>query len=294
MIIKPDYTVIPECIGYNANQFAEPALNMTPLPYLSVLKLSGDDVASFLQGQLAADVASLNPGDSTFAAYCSPRGQVIALLLVCRTGKEWLVLLESGLAEAVAARLRMFVLRAKVVIEHTHDLQAAGLFPGADAPTGARAFSPRQTSLRYLVTSPESGPAGASLAWRRNEVCAGVVWLERASSERFIPQMLGLDAIGAVSFSKGCYPGQEIVARTRYLGKVKRHPVVVQLEVGAQLRSGESCFVLGNGQEVEAVIVDVVCPPDPPCVAFLVAPLEKTDPVTAIRAGDLSWPALRL
>jgi tRNA-modifying protein YgfZ len=286
--------VIPGRIGYNAYQFAWSTLNMTPLPYLSVLKLSGDDVSSFLHGQLAADVASLKPGEATFAAYCSARGQVIALMLVCQVGKEWLVLLESGLAEAVTARLRMFVLRARVVIEHAHDLQAAGLSPDADAPPGARVFSPRQTSLRYAVTSPESGPAGAVLAWRRNEICAGVAWLEPASSERFIPQMLGLDAIGAVSFSKGCYPGQEIVARTRYLGKVKRHPVLVQLEGGARLGAGESCFVLGDGKEVEAVIVDVVCPLDQPCVAFLVAPLEKTDPVTAIRAGELSWPAVRL
>jgi hypothetical protein len=87
---------------------------------------------------------------------------------------------------------------------------------------------------------------------------------------------------------------QEIVARTRYLGKVKRHPVLVQLEGGEQLRAGESCFVLGDGKEVEAVIVDVVCPLDQPCVVFLVAPLEKTDPVTAIRAGELSLPARRL
>jgi hypothetical protein len=285
--------VIPVCIGYNANQFAWPTLNMTPLPYLSVLKLSGDDVASFLQGQLAADVASLSTGESTFAAYCSPRGQVIALFLVCRSGEEWLILLESGLAETVATRLRMFVLRARVVIEHAHELQAAGLFPGAEAPPGARVFSPRLTSLRYLVTSPESGSTGSLLTWRRNEICAGVAWLERASSERFIPQMLGLDAIGAVSFNKGCYTGQEIVARAHYLGKVKRHPVLVQLEGSAHLRAGESCFVLGDGKEVEAVIVDVVCPPDQPCVVFLVAPLEKTDPVTAIRAGELSWPARR-
>jgi folate-binding protein YgfZ len=132
------------------------------------------------------------------------------------------------------------------------------------------------------------------LTWRRNEICAGVAWLERASSERFIPQMLGLDAIGAVSFNKGCYTGQEIVARAHYLGKVKRHPVLVQLDGGAHLRAGESCFVLGDGKEAEAVIVEVVCPLDHPCVAFLVAPLAQSDPVTAIRAGELSWPARRL
>jgi len=267
---------------------------MTPLPYLSILKLSGKDVASFLQAQLAADVAALAPGESTFAAYCSPRGKVIALLLVCRSGEEWFVILESSLAEAVAKRLRMYVMRARVIIEPGHELQAAGLFPGAEPPPGASVFSPRQTSLHYILTAPASGPAHALLAWRRNEICNGVAWLGRVNSERFIPQMLGLDAIGAVSFSKGCYPGQEIVARTRYLGKVKRHPVLVQLEGRPELRAGDPCFVLGNGHEVEAVMVDLVCPQDQPCVGFLVAPLEKTDPVTAIRAGELSWPALRL
>lgn len=267
---------------------------MTHLPYLSILKLSGADVGSFLQSQLAADIAVVAPGESTFAAYCSVRGQVIALVLVCRSAEDWFMVLESGLAEAVAARLSIYVLRSKVKIEQCRELQAAGLSPGAAPPPDAWHFSSRQVALQYLLTTPQVSPENEVLAWRRNEICQGISWLGRASSERFLPQMLGLDAIGAVSFSKGCYPGQEIVARTRYLGKVKRHPLLLQLEGGTELLAGDSCFVLGNGQEVAAVAVDVVCPPDQPCVALLVAPLEKTDPVTAVRAGELSWPAQRL
>jgi len=267
---------------------------MTHLPYLSVLKLSGADTGGFLQGQLAADIAALAPGESTFAAYCSPRGQVIALLLVCRSSEDWFLVLEASLAETVRARLNMYVMRARVKIDQCHELQAAGLLPGAAPPTEARFFSSRHVALHYLLTTPQISPENAVLAWRRSEICHGIIWLERASSERFLPQMLGLDAIGAVSFSKGCYPGQEIVARSRYLGKVKRHPLLVQLEGRAELRAGDSCCVLGNGQEAEAVVVDLVCSLEQPCVAFLVAPLEKTDPVTGIRVGELSWPALRL
>jgi len=267
---------------------------MTYLPYLSILKLSGEDVGSFLQGQLAADIAVLAPGESTFAAYCSPRGQVIALVLVCRSGEDWFLALQSSLAEAVAARLKMYVLRARVKIEQCRELQAAGLSPGTAPPPDAWHFSSRQVALQYLLTMPQVSPEDEVLAWRQNELCQGIAWLARASSERFLPQMLGLDAIGAVSFSKGCYPGQEIVARTRYLGKVKRHPLLVQLEGRTELRAGDSCFVLGNGQEAEATVIDVVCRLDQPCVALLVAPLEKADPVTAVRAGELCWPAQRL
>lgn len=267
---------------------------MTHLPYLSVLKLSGADVGSFLQGQLAADIAVVAPGESAFAAYCSSRGQVIAPVLVCRSAVDWFVVLESGLAEAVADRLKMYVLRAKVKIEQCRELQAAGLLPGAAPPPDAWHFSSRQVALTYLLTTPHVSPENEVLAWRRSEICHGISWLGRASSERFLPQMLGLDAIGAVSFSKGCYPGQEIVARTRYLGKVKRHPLLLQLEGSTNLRAGDSCFVLASGQEVEAVVVELACTPDQPCVALLVAPLEQTDPVTAVRAGELSWPAQRL
>ncbi len=267
---------------------------MTHLPYLAILKLSGADVGSFLQSQLAADIAVVAPGESTFAAYCSARGQVIALMLVCRSAEDWFIVLESSLAEAVAARLSIYVLRARVKIELCRELQAAGLSPGAAPPPDAWHFSSPQLALQYLLTTPQVSPENEVLAWRRNEICHGISWLGRASSERFLPQMLGLDVIGAVSFSKGCYPGQEIVARTRYLGKVKRHPVLLQLEGRTKLRAGDSCFVLGNGQEAAASVIDVVCPPGQPCVALLVAPLEKTDPVTAVRAGELSWPAHRL
>ncbi len=270
------------------------ARKMTYLPYLSVLKLSGTDVTSFLQGQLTADILALGPGAATFAAYCSPRGQVIATVMVCRSGEDWFMVLAANLADAILTRLKMYVLRAKVIIDHCPELQAAGLMPLEHPLEDARAFSPPGTTLHYLLRTPQLSAGHEVLAWRRHEICHGLAWLDTASSERFLPQMLGLGALGALSFSKGCYTGQEIVARTHYLGKLKRHPLLLQLEGRPDLRAGDSCFVLGNAQEVEAVVVELTCFPDQPCVALLVAALKDADAVSALRSGDRSWPAQRL
>jgi folate-binding protein YgfZ len=135
---------------------------------------------------------------------------------------------------------------------------------------------------------PASGlPAdpGPVSDWKAAELQQGVAWLDERTSERFIPQMLGFDRIGAVSFNKGCYPGQEIVARARYLGKVKRGPLQLRLEAEtdaakrspAGLETGAVVALVTGDDRLDATVVDHVRLPDGRALLFLVAPLQGAD-----------------
>jgi folate-binding protein YgfZ len=208
------------------------------IPYLSVARIHGEDAGAFLQSQLSADVLALEPGDNTFACYCTPKGQVLGLLLIERLDNGFLAAARAELMPGIARRLGMYVLRSKVQIEMEPSLSVIGE-QGVEY-----AFSERADEM----PDPE--------AWRASELHAGIAWLESGTAERFIPQMLGFDQIGAVSFSKGCYPGQEIVARARYLGKVKRKPLIVEIDGTPDIENGEKVRLRRNSEWTDAVVVD--------------------------------------
>lgn len=283
---------------------------MIPLPYLTLHRIGGADAEAFLQAQLAADVASLGVGAAGFAAWCSPRGQVIALFLVLRETDAWVLACESRLAVTVFDRLRRYILRSRVEFEALDGLILAGLPDAEQAPSGMAVFQSRQPGLCYVLLGreanpPESpGPSERAAWWQAVELRHGIAWLAPATSERFIPQMLGLDEIGAVSFAKGCYPGQEVVARTRYLGQVKRKPVLVEVEGRVPGDAGEPCTVVSAGESVEGVLVEALAVETtdgqasaargPTTLALIVAPLADTAGVSAVEAAGSTWPARRL
>jgi len=229
---------------------------MIQLPYLSTARFSGPDAGSFLQSQLSADIAVLTDGESTFATYCTARGQVLGLLLVGCLGDSYVAIGASELLPAMVQRLRMFVLRAKVQIEIAQEMKVCGLLPSDSAETGNAIFSPAGLSLRYSPGTENSGASEDAGQWKYTELIQGVAWLDAQTSEKYIPQMLGFDTIGAVSFSKGCYPGQEIVARTRYLGKVKRTPLIATVEGQARIGNGARVQVNYGAETVDGTLVD--------------------------------------
>ena len=219
---------------------------MLPLEYLSVARFRGPDAGNFLQNQLSADIAALGPGDAGFACCCTPKGQVIGLLLVCRQDDDFLVAGSAGLLPGILTRLKMFVFRARVEFLAEPDMQVYGAL-SAGEPGGPAVFQPAGLNLGYrfstgkeLQENPGHG-IGTGEDFKAAEISRGVVWLDGETSEKFIPQMLGFEQIGAVSFSKGCYPGQEIVARARYLGKVKRKPLVVQTVESCPAKPASTC-----------------------------------------------------
>lgn len=265
---------------------------MIGLPYLTLCRVSGADAGTFLHAQLAADVVSLAVGEARFAALCSARGQVIALLLVLRREEDWLLCGAAVLMTEIVDRLRRFVLRSRVGF----DVLAEGLaaLPVDHAvPETAAILAPRGTRLRYALTRVPDR-AGDVAEWRWEELAQGVLWLEPATSERFIPQMLGLERIGAVSFEKGCYPGQEVIARARYLGQVKRHPVWVEFTAAEPPAAGAGCVLQSEAGTVEAVFAGVAHKPGGTALAVVVTALPDAAQVAAIGMGDLIVPARRL
>ena len=188
---------------------------------LGVLAFRGPDAARFLNGQLSADVENLVSGASRFAGLHNPQGRTIALLMLARLSPEDIfAVVPRELMPDVSALLRKFVFRSKLSIEES-SLRPIGAPAGAD-PYGAYAFG---WGDRQLLLAPEGrGPVlGATVSgWELADVCQGIPQVYATTREHFVAQMLNLDLLGAVSFDKGCYTGQEVIARAHYRGRVKR------------------------------------------------------------------------
>jgi folate-binding protein YgfZ len=251
----------------------EPANVFGALPDLSVLRATGADTVAFLQGQFTCDVAEVSAGASRLGAWCNAKGRaaVLARLVGLDDGVE-LLLPRSQLAET-RQRLGMYVLRADVKLTPEEDrlcLWAAGEdceqvlcaqlghLPRAPQATvgvaGVRALrlpGPRST---YLVVAPcDEIPAlwsaleatarpAASSTWELDRIRAGEPCVGPATAGEFVPQMLNLELLGGVSFTKGCYVGQEIVARTQHLGKLKRRMYRARVVGGAPPTPGDAVF----------------------------------------------------
>ena len=258
---------------------------MIELSFLSVARFSGPDAGSFLHAQLSADIAGLASGKAGFACYCSPRGKVISLLLVCRESDEYLVVGANGLLPLVLGRLEMFVLRSKVEFAIESDTKVFGHAVEGAATVDGGIFKPEAVDLAYLLSNQPQHADGTEEDWRVSELKNNVTWLEPATSEKFIPQMLGFDEIDAVSFSKGCYPGQEIVARARYLGRVKRKPLLVATSEELRLDPGQTVELLRAEQWTAATVVDSVFVRGQGTVLFTVTPEEPADTPSRVRNG---------
>jgi len=225
---------------------------MPAIPYLSVLEFHGSDALSFLHNQLSADIAALAHGEATFACLCQPKGRVIALLLVQAAEDGALVVCARELAATVRQRLAMYVLRDDVAIRERPDLE----IHGTDSDSGAGLIRPLP-GLAYRLHGKEASADGNPQAWKARELEHGVCWLGAATSEQFLPQMLGCESIGALSFRKGCFPGQEIIARTRYLGKLKRNALLARISATISPDPLESVSLTHDEEEASAVIVDL-------------------------------------
>lgn len=247
------------------------------LDYLAAARVSGEDAGSFLQAQLSADLARLSDDGATFAAYCHPRGNVIAVIRVLRRSDAYILIVSRRLLDTLIAELRKYVLRAKVVIESLDHAVAA-----------------RQSgqAMNYILVPEGAGTSPAATQemadWHAAELRRGVVWLGPETSNRFLPQMLGLDRLDAVSFRKGCYPGQEVIARVRYLGKVKQLPLVVSTGVPLKAGPGEEIELLGDDGPVGSAVAIDSAPEADGSVVFLVARNPRERAVTALRIGDLN------
>ena len=223
------------------------------LDHLRLLQVRGVDARSFLDAQLTRNVPP--PGVASLAGYCSPKGRLLASAVVWADAETVSLLLSADIADAIAKRLRMYVLRAKATIDASTGYAAtghAGSAAGPDAlPPAVATLAPWATvdvedrtwvrfpdaagRARYLRVAPEASESADADAidartWRWLDIRAGLPRVTLGTQESFVPQMLNLEALDGVDFKKGCFPGQEIVARSQYLGKLKRRMALASID----------------------------------------------------------------
>ncbi|MGH8563512.1 MAG: YgfZ/GcvT domain-containing protein [Gammaproteobacteria bacterium] len=262
----------PSPTGQEAREPADEFI--ADLPDLAVLRVGGKDAADFLAGQLTSDVRALRPGQSQLAAWCTPKGRVIVVCRVLCLVDQHLLIVPDDLAEDTLTRLKRYVLRSRVELsdERARRVTIGCAGPGVGAVLRERlgALPERRGSLvevagfvvlalagygpRYLVLGAAESvrtlweaavPAlGSAPAWRVLEILSGVPVIHRATSETYLPQMLNLEALGGLSFEKGCYPGQEVIARLKYRGEIKRRMFLA----GAKLEGAKDDGVPTAGQ----------------------------------------------
>ncbi|HCA68340.1 MAG TPA: folate-binding protein YgfZ, partial [Gammaproteobacteria bacterium] len=186
----------------------------------ALLKLSGSDTQTFLQGQLSNDIDGLEEGEVQLNAYCQHQGKIIALLWVMKRDDDFYLSFPSDLAEIITKRLTMFKMMSAVEITDVSNelIQLGVIDEGFD-----NAFKLNDQQSVALVENVDGVELDNESEWALACIANSVAEVELKTSEKFVPQLLNLDIneVG-VNFSKGCYPGQEVVARLHYLGKSKR------------------------------------------------------------------------
>jgi tRNA-modifying protein YgfZ len=246
---------------------------VAPLTSLGLIAAAGDDAASFLHNQLTNDVEHLTFAEARLAGYCTPKGRLLATFLTWKTADAIMLQLPRQLQPAIQKRLQMFVLRAKVKLADASDTYAILGLGGRAAAALLTAWFPALPPTPYSVAQSDAGtlirvadafgapryqwiaspelaekawsavsaaltPVGAS-AWCLADIHAAIPQITQVTQEQFVPQMINFEVIGGVNFKKGCYPGQEIVARSQYLGKLKRRMLPATVDADSVKAGGE-------------------------------------------------------
>lgn len=282
-----------------------------------VIRARGAEAASFLQGQLTSDIVGLPAGWAVLAGYCSPKGRLLASFIVWSPAPEEILLACSAdLLAATLKRLSMFVLRAKCRLSDASDELALWGLAGSAVPGTLQApWSMRTTGEmtqtvrlpdvagvpRALQCQPAAAPAPAAAlldgaAWRWLEVRSGVVRIVAATVDQFVPQMVNFELVGGVNFKKGCYPGQEVVARSQYRGTLKRRAMLLSLPpgVGPALVEGLEVFHDSDPAQPAGLVALAARGLDGEQLALVELKLALAESPGELRLGAADGPALRL
>jgi tRNA-modifying protein YgfZ len=295
------------------------------LSHLGLILASGDDARAFLHGQLTNDVEQLGEGRTQWNGYCTPKGRLLASFMLWPAKQGFMLQLPAELLEATKKRLSMFVLRSKVKLDDVSGQwvrvgvaglgSAEALQPLVESLPAAAMQTTHQTGLRILRLEQDRfelvgacevlmplweklaaycQPAGAS-AWDWHAIQAGIPEVREATREAFVPQMINFDLMGGVSFKKGCYPGQEIVARTQYRGILKRRMMKAAIAASANAAPvpGDSVYSPVFGDQAAG---EIVLAASAPGGGYHVLVMAQTE---GLRQGQLHWkspdgPALSL
>ena len=262
---------------------------VVPLTHFGLIRASGEDAAEFLHNLTSNDIKKLAPESAQYSSLNTPKGRMLASFLVWRESGDYLLQLSRDIQPAIQKKLSMYVLRSKVKLSDAGETLAAvgvaGPQAGAlvqalgatlpEATMGVRSFPGgmviRLGEARFLLALHSDAAAAAWMAlaagarpagtpvWRWLDIRAGIPRISQPTQEQFVPQMTNLDLVGGVSFTKGCYPGQEIVARTRYLGKIKRRMFLAHTEAAPAV--GAHVYAPETGEQACGMVVDAVPSP---------------------------------
>jgi len=285
---------------------------VTPLPHLGVIRVAGEEAAKFLQGQLTQDFALLGLSEARLAAFCSAKGRMQASFVgFKRSHEEVLLVCSRDLLASTLKRLSMFVLRAKAKLSDASDaFQLFGVVGSAvppalpvalwsqwrDGEASVVRLYPAEGLPRALWLAPagEQAPAGEALAeplWQWLDVRSGVATVSQPVFEAFVPQMLNYESVGGVNFKKGCYPGQEVVARSQFRGTLKRRAYVVHGDT--PLAAGQEIFHSSDAEQACGTVVQAATNPSGGFDAIV---SMQTSAATqgSLHAGSADGPVLRL
>lgn len=279
-------------------------------PEIICIEVQGADAITFLQSQLTQDVQLLSQGRAALSGYCSPKGRLLAtmILLPGPTAEDVRILIRADLAESFLKRIRMFVMRSKATFTVRDDLSILGLNWSADAVQAdwpslpdtvwqtittehgqiTRAPSKNTDEARAWLVRPTDKPMAFegqlepadNQDWQAQDILAGLPWIAESTRDLFIPQSLNMDLIDGVSFSKGCYPGQEVVARAHYRTQVRRRMHAGQtLESNIELAPAADIVEKdASDRPVGRVIQTAQINQGAHAVVLFEAPLDKLDP----------------
>lgn len=308
----------PEVIGFEEQGEHAGALPefVAPLAGLGLIAADGEDAPSFLHNQLTNDIEHLSEKQACLAGYCTPKGRLLATMLAWKSDRRVMLQLPRPIQPAIQKRLQMFVLRAKVKLSDESGSRVALGLAGHAAQSALAQWFPTLPAAPYekldaasgtLIRMPDAGgmpryqwiagleaaqqawPAlsaamrpAAEHAWRLTEIRAGIPQIAQATQEQFVPQMVNFDLVGGVNFKKGCYPGQEIVARTQYLGKLKRRMMLARV-AAPNAKAGDEVFSDADPQQPCGMIVNA-------------APVSADEAMclVEIKLAALAGPAVRL
>ena len=252
------------------------------LTHLGLIRIEGEDAAKFIHGQLTQDFSLLGMNEARLAAFCSAKGRMQASFIgFKRSPTDILLVISRDLLAATLKRLSMFVMRAKAKLTDASDdfalygLAGSAVLPGEGTPTrpwnavqvGAATSidlypalgMPRQLRVVPVAEDPPAGNAMPLSVWQWGEVRSGVATLSQPVFEAFVPQMLNYESIGGVNFKKGCYPGQEVVARSQFRGTLKRRAFIAQCNEA--LASGQEIFNSQDASQPVGLVVQAAASP---------------------------------
>jgi folate-binding protein YgfZ len=286
---------------------------VTALSHLGVIRAEGPEAADFLNGQLTQDFALLGPTDARLAALCTAKGRMIASFIGIRPQPDRVLLvIGRDILAATLKRLSMYVLRAKLKLSDAteefmlHGLAGTALAANgvsADAPPGrcsqigdANVVSlypsdgvPRALRIAPVGSTAPDGPALDPSLWQWSEVRSGIVTVSQPIVEAFVPQMLNYESVGGVNFKKGCYPGQEVVARSQFRGTLKRRTYLVQAT--APVAAGQEVFAANDPEQPVGMVAQAAPAPGGGWAALVSMQIAALN-AGGLRAGSADGPAL--